>query len=95
MSNLDKTIINIKIDKQLKRQAQEVSNEIGVPLTTVISANLKEFVRSRTLSVSALSRLRPEVERELVEAVEDYKKGKNVSKAYTDPDAAASHIDSL
>jgi antitoxin component of RelBE/YafQ-DinJ toxin-antitoxin module len=95
MGTLDKTIINLKVNKDLKREAQELADEIGVPLTTVITANLKEFVRSRSLTVSAFPRLKPEIEKELGEAIADFKHGKNVSKVYATPDEVASHLSSL
>lgn len=95
MNSLDKTIINIKVSKHLKREAQELADEIGVPLTTVITANLKEFVRSRSLTISALPRLKPEVEQELGEAIADFKKGKNISPAYTNADDIATHFSKL
>jgi antitoxin component of RelBE/YafQ-DinJ toxin-antitoxin module len=95
MSTLDKTIINIKVSKDLKREAQELADEIGVPLTTVITANLKEFVRSRSLTVSAFPRLKSEIEQELGEAIADFEHGKNVSKVYTTPDEVTSHLSDL
>ncbi len=95
MKTLDKAIINIKVNKALKHEAQDLADEIGVPLTTVITASLKEFVRSRSLTVSAFPRLRPEIERELSEAIVDYKKGKNVSKILSKSSEVASHLSSL
>lgn len=95
MNTTDKAIINIKVSKALKHDAQELADEIGVPLTTVISASLKEFVRSRSLTVTAFPRLRPEVERELGEAIDDFKKGKNISKVFSSPDEVAAHLASL
>lgn len=95
MSNLDKTIINIKVNKALKHEAQELADEIGVPLTTIITANLKEFVRSRSLTISAFPRLRPEIEQELGEAITDYEKNKNVSKTYSKPKEVTEHLRSL
>jgi antitoxin component of RelBE/YafQ-DinJ toxin-antitoxin module len=95
MSALDKTIINIKVNKSLKQDAQALADEIGVPLTTVITASLKEFVRSRSLTVSAFPRLKPEIERELGEAIADYKKGKNVSKTFSEPNEITNHLSSL
>ena len=79
MSTLDKTILNVKLNKSLKQDAQELADEIGVPLSTIVIANLKEFVRSRSITVSALPRLKPEIEKELGEAIIDYKQGKNIS----------------
>ena len=95
MSNLNKTIINLKVNKDLKREAQELADEIGVPLTTVITANLKEFVRSRSLTVSAFPRLKPEIEREIGEAIEDYKKGIDVSPVFDSPKEAADYLRKL
>lgn len=95
MKTLDKAIINIKVNKALKLEAQDLADEIGVPLTTIITASLKEFVRARSLTVSAFPRLRPEIERELSEAITDYRKGKNVSKVLSNPSEVASHLSSL
>lgn len=94
-NTLDKTIINVKVSKALKQDAQELADEIGVPLTTVITASLKEFVRSRSLTVSAFPRLRPEIERELDEAIADFKSGKNVSRIFTKSDDVAKHLNNL
>jgi antitoxin component of RelBE/YafQ-DinJ toxin-antitoxin module len=95
MNTLDKAIINIKVSKTLKREAQDLADEIGVPLTTVISAGLKEFVRSRSLTVSAFPRLRPEIEQELSETIADYKKGKNVSEIFVKPSEVTKHLNTL
>ncbi len=95
MSTLDKTIINLKISKSLKQDAQELAEELGMPLTTIITANLKEFVRSRSLTISAFPRLKPEIEKELAAAITDYQKGKNISPIYSGADEVAAHLRSL
>jgi antitoxin component of RelBE/YafQ-DinJ toxin-antitoxin module len=95
MNSLDKTIVNVKISKSLKQEAQALADEIGVPLSTVMIVNLKEFVRSRSLTVSALPRLKPAVEKELGQAIADYKQGKNISPKLTNAEAVAAHLKSL
>lgn len=95
MNKLDKTVINIKLSKSLKNDAQALADEIGVPLSTVVVANLKEFVRSRSLTITALQRLKPEVEKELGGAIYDYERGKNVSPTYSDSKAVKDHLSSL
>lgn len=95
MKSTEKTIINIKVNKALKLEAQDLADELGVPLTTVITANLKEFVRSRSLTVSAFPRLKPEIEKELGEAIADYKKGKKVSETLSKPSEVADHLSAL
>ena len=95
MNTLDKTIINVKISKTLKQDAQALADEVGIPLSTVIIANLKEFVRSRSLTLSALPRLKPEVEKELGKAISDYKAGKNTSPTFRSAKSVADHLSSL
>lgn len=95
MSTLDKTILNVKLSKALKQDAQALADEIGVPLSTVVVANLKEFVRSRSLTVSALPRLKPEIEKELGEAIGDYQAGKNISPTLRSAKAVADHLKAL
>ncbi len=95
MSTLDKTILNVKLSKALKKDAQSLADEIGVPLSTVVVANLKEFVRSRSLTVSALPRLKPGVEKELGEAISDYRAGRNISPTLKSKKAVADHLKTL
>lgn len=95
MSTLDKTVINVKLSKSLKQDAQALADEIGVPLSTVVVANLKEFVRSRALTVSALPRLKPEVEKELGQAINDYRSGQDVSPPLSSKKAVADHLKAL
>ncbi len=95
MSTLDKTILNVKLSKSLKQEAQEIADEIGVPLSTIVIVNLKEFVRSRSLTISALPRLRPEIEKELGLAIEDYKQGKNISPVLRTGKEASDYLKSL
>ncbi|MHB1864965.1 MAG: hypothetical protein ACYCPS_02245 [Candidatus Saccharimonadales bacterium] len=95
MSTLDKTILNVKLSKSLKQDAQEIADEIGIPLSTVVIVNLKEFVRSRSLTISALPRLRPEIEKELGLAIEDYKQGKNISPVLRNGKEASDYLKSL
>lgn len=47
------TILNIKTDKKLKADAQKVASELGVPLSTVMNAFLKQFVRDKEVTFSA------------------------------------------
>jgi addiction module RelB/DinJ family antitoxin len=47
------TILNIKTDKKLKADAQKVAGELGVPLSTVMNAFLKQFVRDKEVTFTA------------------------------------------
>ncbi len=70
------TILNIKTDKKLKEEARKVSAELGLPLSTVINAFLKQFVRDKEITFSTNHyRPTPYLERILVEAEREYKDG--------------------
>jgi addiction module RelB/DinJ family antitoxin len=49
-----KATINIKADKEVKENAQELAEDLGVPLSVVINAFLKEFIRNRSFSFSSV-----------------------------------------
>lgn len=71
------TILNIKTDKRLKAEAQKVAEEIGVPLSTVMNAFLKQFVRDKEITFSANKhRPTPYLIGLIKEAQEEYSTGK-------------------
>ncbi len=73
------TILNIKTDKKLKADAQKVAGELGVPLTTVMNAFLKQFVRDKEIVLSANQyRPTPYLARLLDEAQKEYDAGETV-----------------
>jgi addiction module RelB/DinJ family antitoxin len=49
------TTIVIKTTKALRNDAKRLAGELGIPLTTVMNALLKQFVRERQITVSLLS----------------------------------------
>jgi addiction module RelB/DinJ family antitoxin len=46
------TTLVIKTKKELRDDAKRVAQELGVPLTTVVNALLKQFVRDGAVTVS-------------------------------------------
>jgi addiction module RelB/DinJ family antitoxin len=46
------TTLLLKTNKALKDEASRVAKELGVPLTTVINAYLRQFVRDRKVTIS-------------------------------------------
>src|SRR3954469_22596405 len=45
------TSIHIKIEPQIKQEAQKVASELGLSLSAVTKALLKQFIRTKQLSV--------------------------------------------
>lgn len=80
---MNTAVINIKTDRVIKSKAQAIAEELGLSLSAVINALLKQFVRTKRLNVTA----RPEIPspyliKALKESEEDVKKGR-VSPAFT------------
>ena len=49
---MEKTLLNIKIDRKMKQEAQRVAKEFGLPLGTIINAYLRELVREKRVLFS-------------------------------------------
>ncbi len=89
------TILNVKTDKKLKADAQKVSAELGVPLSTVINAFLKQFVRDKEITLSANQyRPTPYLESILEQAQKEYEAGNFIGPFKTGEDFI-SHLKSL
>lgn len=90
-----KTIVNIKTDQAVKKQAQKVASELGLSLSAVINAYLKHFVREREVQFSVAPRMTSELE-DILRGVEaDIKKGRNLSPAFSSAKEMDKYLDSL
>ncbi len=79
------TILNVKTDKKLKAEAKRISEDLGVPLSTVVNAFLKQFVRDKEITLSLNQyRMTSYLENLVAEARKEYAEG-NVKK-YRDVD---------
>lgn len=79
-----KTVLNVKIDQVLKTKAQRLAQDMGVPLSIIVNAQLKQFVREKRLILGESLMMSTELERALGPIDRDIKKGRNVSKGFTD-----------
>jgi len=78
-----KTVLNVKTDDNLKKQAQQLAEELGLPLSTVVSGYLREFVQSREITFSNAPRMSPWLEKIIGEFEEDRRKGRGLSPAFS------------
>lgn len=49
---MEKTLLNIKTDRKLKRDAQKAARELGLPLGTIVNAYLRELIREKRVVFS-------------------------------------------
>jgi len=91
---MSKSVINFKVDTEVKEEAQKLARELGVPLSSIVNAQLREFLRSRTLNVSAEPRMSAYLEKVIETVEKDRKLGRNITKT-KGLEETLSHIDSL
>ncbi len=75
-----KTLISIKIDVLVKKRAQKVAADLGLTLSAVVNAMLKQLIRDRAIALSAAPHMTPYLESLIAEVEEDLALGKNISK---------------
>lgn len=90
-----KTVINIKADKEIKEKAQKLAQELGLPLSTIINAYLKEFVRNKEVHFSTAPRMTPYLEGIIREARKDYKGKKNLSPVFSSAEEMDEYLNAL
>lgn len=87
---MNTTVINIKTDVTLKREAQALAREIGVSLSALIKAYLKQLIKSRKVT------LREEPSAYMIkvlkESAADIRKGR-VSPVFDNADASDAWLD--
>lgn len=89
-----KTTLHTKIDKDIKEKAQSLAHELGIPISTIINSQLREFVRSGTFQVAREPQLKESVMKEILKASKDAKKGKNISPEFDNVEDAMNWLNS-
>ncbi len=88
-----KTLISIKADVEVKERAQEVAKQIGIPLSTIINAYLKQFSREQRVDFALPLRPNKKTAALLHQADEDYKKGRNISPVFETAEEMDAYLD--
>lgn len=60
-----KTMINIKTDVKIKKEAQKIAKQMGLPLSTIINAQLRRLIEERRAVFDAPYVVKPHIAREL------------------------------
>ncbi len=89
------TVIHIKSDKEVKENAQRAAKDLGLTLSDVINASLRNFIRTREVVFSHTPRMTPELEKLLDKVEEDIKHNRNLSPRFKTAKEANEYLDSL
>lgn len=72
------TVIHIKANKEVKENAQKAAKDLGLSLSDVINAALRNFIRTREVIFSDIPQMTPELEKRLGKVEEDIKYKRNI-----------------
>ena len=90
-----KTVINIKTDKEIKELAQKTAGDLGLSLSALINAYLRQFVRAKEAYFTLSPRMSPALERLLGRVEIDIKKNKNISRGFSSSVETEKYLSSL
>lgn len=89
------TVIHIKADKEVKENAANVAKELGLNLSDVINASLRNFIRTREIVFSDTPQMTPELEKLLDKVEDDIKHNRNLVGPFKNAKEANEYLDSL
>jgi len=76
-NTMNYAVVTTKVDPQTKKEAQKTAAELGMPLSVVIKAFLKQFIKTKTVEFSARDEEPSEyLIRTIKQAERDLKEGK-------------------
>ena len=76
------TVIHIKADKEVKENAAALARKLGLNLSDVINASLRNFIRTRKIVFSDTPHMSRELEKLHDRVDEDIKRGLNLSPRF-------------
>lgn len=88
------TVIHIKADKEVKENAVEAAKTLGISLSDVINAALRNFIRTREVVISDAPRMTPELEKYLGKIEEDIKHNRNIVGPFKSGEEMDKYLDS-
>lgn len=70
-----KTVISVKVDKDVKVSAQEVASSAGLTLSTLINAYLRQVAATRRIELYAPEPMTPNLEKLIAEVEAELQSG--------------------
>ncbi len=82
---MNNTVISVKVDKNVKKSAQEVAKSAGLNLSTIINSYLRQIIATRHIDIYSPEQMSPNLEKLISKLETDLKKG-NISSKYSNVD---------
>ena len=90
---MNTAVVNVKVNPEVKKQAQQVAEELGLSLSSAINAFLKQLIRTRTITFSTAEEPSAYMIQALKESAENIKTGNVV--AFKNLDEELGYLDKM
>ena len=90
---MNTAIINVKIDPETKAQLKAFASQVGLPVSALLNAQIKQMLRTGKVEFSAALEPTPYLENILREVDNDIKTGKNLSPVFDNVDDMFNHLE--
>ncbi|OGG69122.1 hypothetical protein A3F27_03380 [Candidatus Kaiserbacteria bacterium RIFCSPHIGHO2_12_FULL_53_13] len=92
-----KTVISVKVDKDVRDKARKVAQKIGVPLSMVVNSGLRQFAQEERIvfQTEKSYRMSKKLEKKLAKIDADIRAGRNMSPGFTDTKEMDRYLDAL
>jgi len=87
-----KTLLNIKIEEETKREAQITAREFGISMSALVNALLLQVIREKRLELSTAPRMSKKLEKLLDTIEKDTKEEKNFSPTFSSGKEAVDYL---
>lgn len=87
-------VLNVKVNENVKRQAQVVASSFGVPLSTLVNAYLTELAATGQIHFSAVEIMTPKMEKLIEQAEKEIATGE-VSPTFNTAQEAIAYLKTL
>ncbi len=93
----NKTVISVKVDKDVRDRARKVAKKIGVPLSMIVNSGLRQFVQEEKVvfQTQEAYRMGKRLEQRLKKIDADIRSGRNRSPVFTNSEDMDRYLDSL
>ena len=90
-----KALLNVKIEKEVKKEAQTVAGEFGISMSVLVNALLRQVVYEKRLERSVAPKMSKQCENLLEKIERDIKHNRNLSPKFASGKEAVAYLDSL
>lgn len=87
------TSMNVRLDVGTRQQLQALADDLGIPATSLVVANIKQLLRSGEVRLTSTLEPTPYLEGIMREADKDIAAGRSLSKAYDNVDDFFADLD--